>query len=209
MGCFPDFITAFWIPTMKASLTGMHRWGTDITSSSSSTSELHTRYPRTFYQLLDITWKISPEQSWELYRLIKSYSPDCIIVMNQAFYQSRRNQGRICEPASWPTDVINTEDSFPPAEGHDPHVNFQGKTYYMPMEAWMPTGPPYKPMPPMHSWFWRHGFTTQSAETIAGIYRDCRQRRSNLLLNLSPDTSGRLPDETVETLRKVKKLIRG
>lgn len=172
-------------------------------------TELHTRYPRTFYQLLDITWKISPEQRWELYRLIKSYSPDCIIVMNQAFYQSRRNQGRICEPASWPTDVINTEDSFPPAEGHDPHVNFQGKTYYMPMEAWMPTGPPYKPMPPMHSWFWRDGFTTQSAETIAGIYRDCRQRRSNLLLNLSPDTSGRLPDETVETLRKVKKLIRG
>jgi alpha-L-fucosidase len=78
----------------------------------------------------------------------------------------------------------------------------------MPMEAWIPTGPPYKPMPPMHSWFWREGFETQSAETIATIYHDCRQRRANLLLNLSPDKTGRLPDEAVETMRQVKRFIR-
>jgi alpha-L-fucosidase len=77
----------------------------------------------------------------------------------------------------------------------------------MPMEAWIPTGPPYKPMPPMHSWFWRPGFQTQSASDIAGVYRDCMQRNSNLLLNLSPDTSGRLPDQTVETMAQVAKLI--
>ena len=35
------------------------------------------------------------------------------------------------------------------------------------MESWLPTGPPYKPMPPMNSWFWRPGFTTQSADKIA------------------------------------------
>ncbi|MBV9182822.1 MAG: alpha-L-fucosidase, partial [Acidobacteria bacterium] len=156
-------------------------------------TELHTRYPNTFYQLLDITWKISQSQRWELYRLIKSLSPDCLVVMNQAFYQSRRNQGRIVEPASWPTDVVNGEDTLPPADGHDPHIRFANRTYYLPMEAWIPTGPPYKPMPPMHSWFWREDFKTQSAETIAGVYRDCIQRKSNLLLNLSPDKTGRLP----------------
>src|SRR5581483_7825943 len=170
-------------------------------------TELHTTYRTPFYQLLDITWKISPEQRWELYKLVKSMSPDCIIVMNQAFYQSKRNQGRICEPASWLTDVINTEDSLLPPEGHDPKVTFEGKTYYMPMEAWIPTGPPYQPMPPMHSWFWREGFKTQDPEVIAGVYRDCKRRKSNLLLNLSPDTSGRLPDEAVHTLEQVKKLI--
>src|SRR5205807_4128667 len=42
-------------------------------------TELHSRYPGTFYQLLGITWKISQEQRWELYRLIKKYSPDCIV----------------------------------------------------------------------------------------------------------------------------------
>src|SRR5438477_2723295 len=170
-------------------------------------TELHSRYRNTFYQLLDITWKISPQQRWELYRLIKSYSPNCIIVMNQAYYQSKRNQGRICEPASWPTDVINGEDCLPPVGGHDPHVVFEGKEYYMPFESWIPTGPPYKPMPPMNSWFWRPGFTTQSAEKIAEEYADCRKRHSNLLLNLSPDTTGRLPEEAVHTLHEAAHII--
>ena len=171
-------------------------------------TELHSRYPNTFYQLLDITWKLSQAQRWELYRLIKSLSPDCIVVMNQAFYQSRRNQGRICEPASWPTDVINTEDSLPPSEGQNPHIPFDNRTYYLPMEAWIPTGPPYKPMPPMHSWFWREGFETQGADAIVGVYRDCMRRNANLLLNLSPDKTGRLPDEAVRTMRQVANQIR-
>ena len=46
-------------------------------------TELHTMYPNTFYQLFDITWKLTPEQRWELYRLVKAHSPDCIIVDNQ------------------------------------------------------------------------------------------------------------------------------
>jgi len=170
-------------------------------------TELHTRYRTPFYQFLDITWKLSQDQRWEVYRLIKSLSPDCLIVMNQAFYQSRRNFGRICEPASWPTDIINGEDTLPPPEGHNPHISVDGKMQYLPMEAWIPTGPPYKPMPPMHSWFWRPGFTTQSAEKIASEYNDCRRRRSNLLLNLSPDTSGRLPEEAVNKLHEAARII--
>jgi alpha-L-fucosidase len=171
-------------------------------------TELHSRYPNTFYQLLDITWKVSDDQRWELYELIKKYSPHGSVVMNQAYYQSRRNLGRICEHKSFPTDVINGEDTMPPPEGHDPHVKFEGKTYYMPMEAWIPTGPPYKPMPPMNSWFWRPGFTTQSADKIAGEVADCRKRNGNLLLNLSPDTRGKLPDETVQTLQEAGRLIK-
>jgi alpha-L-fucosidase len=170
-------------------------------------TELHTRYRTPFYQLLDITWKISQEQRWELYRLIKSLSPDCLVVMNQAFYQSRRNLGRICESASWPTDVINGEDTLPPAESHNPRVSMDGKMRYMPMESWIPTGPPYKPMPPMHSWFWRKGSQMQDPQVIADAYHACKQRKANLLLNLSPDTSGRLPEETIRNLLQVKKLI--
>jgi alpha-L-fucosidase len=77
----------------------------------------------------------------------------------------------------------------------------------MPMEAWMPTGPPYKPLPPMNSWFWREGATMQSAERIASVISDCRKRNSNLLLNLSPDKRGVLAEETVQRLQEVKRLI--
>jgi len=171
-------------------------------------TQLHSRYRTPCYQLLDITWKISSEQRWELYRLIKSMSPECLVVMNQAFYQSRRNMGKICEPASWPTDVINGEDTLPPPEGHNPNISMDGKTRYLPLEAWIPTGPPYKPMPPMHSWFWREGFQMQDPQVIADAYRACRQRNANLLLNLSPDTSGRLTDDAVKTLQQVQKLIK-
>lgn len=171
-------------------------------------TELHTRYRTPFYQLLDITWKITQEQRWELYRLIKSLSPDCIVVMNQGFYQSRRDQAKICELPSWPSDVINSEDNLPPAEGHNPLIKVEGNTYYLPMEAWIPTGPPYKPMPPMHSWFWREGFQTQSPQLIADAYHACKKGKANLLLNLSPDTSGRLPDEAVRAMQQVTKLIR-
>jgi alpha-L-fucosidase len=171
-------------------------------------TELHSRYPNTFYQLLDITWKVSAEQRWELYRLVKSYSPKCVIVMNQAFYQSKRNLGRICEPKSWPTDVINLEDSLPPPEGHNPNVTFEGKKYYMPLETWLPIGPPYEPLPPMHMWFWRETFKTQDPQTIADAYNACMQRNSNLLLNLSPDKTGRISDEQAAAMKQVAKLIR-
>lgn len=170
-------------------------------------TELHTRYPGAFYQLFDITWKLSQDQRWELYRLVKKLNPHCVVVDNQGFKQSRRNQGRICEPASWPTDVINCEDTLPPPEGHDPHIEVEGKKYYLPVETWLPTGPPYKPIPPMHTWLWHEGYKTQSADVIASAYHDCMTRNANLLLNLAPDTTGRVPEEAVATMRSVAKLI--
>jgi alpha-L-fucosidase len=170
--------------------------------------ELHTLYPNTFYQLFDITWKVTPAQLWELYRLVKAHSPDCIVVCNQGFKQSRANQGRMSEAASWPSDVINGEDTLPPLEGHDPHVTYEGKKYYMPFETWLPTGPIYPPMPTMHTWFWHPWYKTQSAEVLAHAYRDCMSGNANLLMNLAPDNTGRLPEDEVTTMQRVAELIR-
>ena len=171
-------------------------------------TELHSLYPNTFYQLFDIPWKLKPAQRWELYRLVKEHSPDCIIVNNQGFKQSRVNQGRMCEAASWPSDVINGEDTLPPLEEHDPHVVYEKQQYYMPFETWLPTGPIYPPMPWMHTWFWHPWYKTQSAEVIAESYRICMSANANLLLNLTPDSTGRLPDEQVATMGRVAELIR-
>ncbi|MGH9617184.1 MAG: alpha-L-fucosidase [Acidobacteriaceae bacterium] len=171
-------------------------------------TQLHSTYPDTFYQLFDITWKLTPAQRWELYRLVKFYNSNCIVVDNQGFKQSRVNQGRFCEQASWPTDVINGEDTLPPLEGHNPHVTFEGKEYYMPFETWLPTGPIYPPMPTMHTWFWHPWYKPQSARVIAEAYRDCMSRNANLLLNLAPDNTGRLPEDQVATMHRVAELIR-
>jgi alpha-L-fucosidase len=171
-------------------------------------TELHSRYPNTFYQLFDITWKLTGQQRAELYGLVKKHSPDCVIVNNQGFKQSRVNQGRMCEPASWPTDVINGEDTLPPLEGHDRRLTYDGKAYYMPFETWLPTGPIYPPMPTMHTWFWHPWYKTQSAVVIAQAYRLCMSGNANLLLNLAPDNTGRLPEDEVATMHRVAELIR-
>jgi hypothetical protein len=60
----------------------------------------------------------------------------------------------------------------------------------------------------MHSWFWRQGFATQSADVLARDFQACKQGHANLLLNLSPDKSGRLPDESVRVMDQLAKLIR-
>lgn len=172
-------------------------------------AELHTRYPGAFYQIFDIPGKLTPEQRWDLYRLIKSLNPSCLVVYNQCFDRSRRNQGRLCEPDSWPTDIVNGEDTLPSLEGHDPHIVFEGKPYYMPFESWLAPGPVYTPVPYTHSWFWHEGFKTQNAGIIAESYRICMKANANLLLNLSPDNTGRLGDESVQTLRQAAKLIHG
>lgn len=171
-------------------------------------AELHTLYPKTFYQLFDITWKLTPPQRAELYQLVKKLNPECIVVCNQGFKQSRVNQGRTCEASSWPSDVINGEDTLPPLEGHDPHVKYEGKEYFMPFETWLPTGPLYPPMPWMHTWFWHPWFKTQRAEVIAKSYKICMESNANLLLNLTPDNTGRIPDEQVATMQRVAELIR-
>lgn len=172
-------------------------------------AELHTNYPGAFYQIFDIPAKLTSEQRWELYRLVKGITPNCLVVYNQTFDISRRNQGRICDPGSWPTDVVDGEDTLPPTKGHDSRIVFEGKKYYMPFEAWIPTGPMYPPMPGTHSWFWREGYKTQSAEVIASAYKACVKGGGNLLLNFAPDITGRLPDETVQTMRQAARLIHG
>jgi alpha-L-fucosidase len=50
--------------------------------------------------------------------------------------------------------------------------------------------------------------TTQSAAVIAAAYRDCMNRNANLLLNLAPDNTGRLPAEAVATMAQVAEQIR-
>ena len=76
-------------------------------------AELHSLYPNTFYQLFDITWKLKPGQRWELYRLVKGHSPDLHHRQQPGVQAEPRKSGEHFEPASWPSDLINGEDTLP------------------------------------------------------------------------------------------------
>ena len=172
-------------------------------------TELLTRYPKLFYLLFDITVFLTDQQRWDLYRLVKQLNPRCLVVMNQLLLESRRNRGRTVNPGAWPVDIVNSEDTLPPKPGHDPHVEVQGRQYYLPMESWMTSGPLYKfkNVPDVHAWFWRPGYVTRPASELYGFYQACLARRANLLLNLAPNTDGLLPQDTVTQMKELKQLI--
>jgi alpha-L-fucosidase len=59
----------------------------------------------------------------------------------------------------------------------------------------------------MHTWFWHPWYKTQNAKILAHVYRDCMDCNANLLLNLAPDNTGRLPDEAVAVMRQLAQKI--
>jgi alpha-L-fucosidase len=60
-------------------------------------------------------------------------------------------------------------------------------------------------------WFWQRGagYAHASAEAIAGWRQRARRERANLLVNLGPDTDGRIPDYHRPFLLEAERLVRG
>ena len=169
-------------------------------------TELHRKYRGVGLQLIDIPGKLSPEQRWEIYRSIRGINPHCLMMVNQTWDPSQVNRGRISIPEAWPTDIVVSEDALPPEEGHDAWVAYEGTRYYMPMTSWIPTGPFYKGNK-YRTWFWNSQFKTRPAAELFEIYQKTISGKASLTLNLSPDTRGLLPDEAVEQMTRLAKLI--
>ncbi|MHC4443111.1 MAG: alpha-L-fucosidase [Planctomycetota bacterium] len=156
-------------------------------------TELHTRYPGIYEQWIDIPFKLSPPQRRQLYQLIKRLDPQCLVMMNQGF-----RDGVTVPMQSWPTDLLNGERTLPPKEGHNPVKKVNGQTYYLPMEVCDTIA---------STWHWTPDDGCRSIHNLYWLYKNCRERNSNLLLNVSPDKSGRIPDEYIKTLQELKKVI--
>jgi alpha-L-fucosidase len=100
----------------------------------------------------------------------------------------------------WPRDLIDGERTLPPAGGHDPRIEFGGKTYYLPMEVCDTLG---------ESWFWQAGDSARNVRAVYRLYKACRERHANLLLDVGPDRTGRVPEASVKRLMEVKRAIDG
>ena len=168
--------------------------------------ELHRNYKGIGLQVIDIPGKLSPEQRWEIYRVVKSLSPHCLMMVNQTWDPSKANQGRISTPEAWPTDIIVSEDELPPMEGHNSSVEYEGHRYYMPMLSWLPIGPFYRETK-YRDWFWNPQFKTRPATEIFDLYQKTVSRNASFLMNLSPDSRGLLPDEQVEQMNHLAEFL--
>jgi alpha-L-fucosidase len=158
-------------------------------------AELHTRYPGITEQWIDIPGKLSRDQRWDLYRTIKKHNPDCLILMNQSF-----SKGVNVPPGSWPTDLLNGEMTLPPEPRHDPRKTIEGKSYYLPMEVCDVISSKKK-------WFWQPNDPPKPVKDLYRLYRQTVDRGANLLLNVPPDRTGRIPAEYAAALVELKKVI--
>ena len=103
--------------------------------------------------------------------------------------------------------MINGEDTLPPLEGHDPHVTVDGQPYYLPFETWLPHRTALSADAVDAHLVLAPVVPPQAPEVLAEAYRLCRKGNTNLLLNLAPDNTGRLPQEQVEMCGRVAELI--
>ena len=174
---------------------------------SAQIEELLTGYGPITEIWLDIPWDMGPETDQVLARLydkIKSLQPDCLVLLNQGFvdgsavhelpptYSHRKFD--LPPVLLWPKDLINGEVTVPPASGHDPRMTVRGTTHYLPMETCDTLA---------HHWFWEAGDALKSVRTLVRLYRSTVDKGANLLLNLAPDRTGRIPEATAKRLMEM------
>jgi alpha-L-fucosidase len=175
---------------------------------SGQLEELLTDYGPIAELWLDIPWDMGPDTDRVLARIynrIKSIQPDCLVLLNQGFVDGSAVSERTPTYAHkefgrpsvllWPKDLNNGEATSPPESGHNPLIPVKGKTYYLPMETCDTLA---------HHWFWVSGDALKSVRTLCRLYRSTVLRGANLLLDLAPDRTGRIPKATAGRLMEMK-----
>jgi alpha-L-fucosidase len=143
----------------------------------------------------DPAWHPTPSgERWEwtrLYEHIHRLQPRCLVIQNSS-------SDRPGTPNYPPVDARTAE-----------HFDFVWKEKLC-------TPAPHPTLPLEYcttltpGWFWQAnaGYSHASAETIAGWRLRARRERANLLLNVGPDTSGRIPDHHRPFLLDAERLVR-
>ncbi|MBN1420604.1 MAG: alpha-L-fucosidase, partial [Planctomycetes bacterium] len=174
--------------------------------------ELLTDYGPIAVLWFDIPWDMGADMAGALARLYahcKRLQPDCLVLYNQGFvdgsFIEKRRPSYIGKDLSdvpipiWPKDLNNGERVFPPESGHEPRIAVGGATYYIPDEVCDTIL--------QERWFWGKNDDLRPARTVFELYRRSIDRGANLLLNVPPDRTGRIPEAYIARLMEVRRLI--
>jgi alpha-L-fucosidase len=127
-----------------------------------------------------------------LYNHIARLQPDTVVMMNHGI--STGEKFRVDK--AWPTDLIAIERRLPPESGHQKWRTVEDREYYMPGEVCDTIG---------KEWFFVPGDRPRPDGELLKLYRDCRARGVNLLLDVPPDRHGLIPEEYVAGLKRLAK----
>jgi alpha-L-fucosidase len=175
--------------------------------------ELLTGYGPIEEVFLDIPFDTGPDMAGvlaRLYALVKRLQPDCLVLPNQGFADGSRIErarptwrgrdlGKEPVPLS-PRDLVDGERTLPPPAGHEPRIELGGRRFYLPMEV-CDTLCDY--------WFWQPGDAPRPARSLFRFYQACEAGHANLLLDVGPDRTGRIPEASAKRLLELGAAIEG
>ena len=153
--------------------------------------ELVKRYDGLVEIWIDIPSRITQPQRVELYNLVKSVQPGCLVTCNNGFTDGTTL-------SFFPADITNGERTLPPPAGHNPYREIGGNKYYIPMEVCQTIS---------QNWFWIPGDVTKSVRTLYYWYSETIKRGASFLLDVPPDLSGQIPRNLVDRLMELKEVI--
>ena len=128
---------------------------------------------------------------------IASLQPDAMIMLNSGFGDG----SQVKYNYAWPSDLMAIERWLPSSHrGYNPWHCIgpcadAKQDYYLPGEVCDPIG---------YEWFHVDGDAPRSDAELLGMRLICRERKVNLLLNVPPDRSGRIPDVHVQALARLR-----
>ena len=139
----------------------------------------------------DVPHTISPEQSLELNRLVKEYQPDCLI-------NSRIGNGAY--------DYVSLSDNeYPESKKIDENADPNGLEGF----KYSPYGLYETPGTLNSSWGFKYFDQNWiTPETVAERRKKLNSMGVNYLLNVGPDSLGRIPSLSVEVLKKAAELMK-
>ncbi len=174
--------------------------------------ELLTQYGPIVEIWFDIPGDMGPDSKGVLarmYDLVKSLQPDCLVLLNQgnsngskvSYWRPTWYQKYVSDATFpiWPRDIMNGERRVPAETGYNPWIQMDGKRYYLPFET--------SDTILATRWFWSADDAVRSARQMYLLHQRATERGGNLLLNVPPDPTGRIPREYVKRLMEVKRMI--
>jgi alpha-L-fucosidase len=162
--------------------------------------ELLTQYGPWGEVWIDIPGVLGAAGRREQYRQIASLAPKAVIMMNSGFGDGTK----LKFDYAWPTDLMAIERNLPNSEhGYKPwhkiaETNDPPKDYYIAGEVCDPIG---------YLWFRFDDDAPRSDAELLGMRLICKERNTNLLLNVPPDRHGLIPDEHIGALTRLRKNV--
>jgi alpha-L-fucosidase len=122
-------------------------------------------------------------------------APDAVIMLNSGFGDG----AAVKRDYAWPSDLMAIERWLPSSNrGYQPWHTVDGKRYYVPGEVCDPIG---------YEWFYVDGDEPRSDAELLGMRLICMARKVNLLLDVPPDRTGRIPQKHVDALMRLRKNV--